>query len=315
MALNKRERKYCVKCKKRTSHKKDDVFICTRCEMALEDKLKFTPEDKQLLELIKKTGLSKNEVQQMLATPRQTISGKCYNHPVKGHVRFGVISDTHIGAREFDEDLLRYSSEMFKQNKVKEIYHIGDILEGMSGRDGHIYELSKVGFSQQIKYTIELFKKYYSDFKILAIQGNHDSWYKIRNNGGIIVGEELQDKLPNFTYLGESEADIKFSDKVTMKLVHPGDGTAYAASYKMQKRIEALEASKKPNILLSGHYHKALYMFNRNIHGIECGTLCGQTNWMKGKNIPAHKGFWIVDFDLTDKGISNFTPKFFPAYD
>jgi hypothetical protein len=56
-------------------------------------------------------------------------------------------------------------------------------------------------------------------------------------------------------------------------------------------------------------------MFNRNIHCIEGGTLCGQTGWMRGKKIPAHKGFWILEFDISKRGITRFVPHFYPAYD
>ena len=82
----------------------------------------------------------------------------------------------------------------------------------------------------------------------------------------------------------------------------------------MQKLMESFTGGEKPNILVQGHYHKALYMFNRNIHGLEAGTMCGQTSWMRGKKIPAHKGFWIIDLSLGKGGIGKFAPAFYPGY-
>jgi predicted phosphodiesterase len=314
------QRGKCVVCGNRTRHKINDKFLCVSCEenMSLDDKI--NEEDLRLLEVAKKSNLTPHELQIVLNQPKRTkISLKTYDHRVNGHIKIGIMGDTHIGESHFDEGLFKFASEIFRKEGIKNIYHTGDILEGMSGRPGHIYELSQIGFSEQMKYAEKLIRTYMKDFKIYAIQGNHDRWFKDKNNAGVSVGEELQSHLPNFIYLGEDEADIQFSPGIFMKLFHAGDGTAYADSYKIQRRVAALEGSKKPSILCEGHYHKALYIFNRNVHCLESGTFCGQTNYMRGKNIPAHKGFWILEFDIGKRGkvpsITNFTPRFYPAYD
>jgi len=83
----------------------------------------------------------------------------------------------------------------------------------------------------------------------------------------------------------------------------------------MQKLMESFGGGEKPEILAEGHYHKALYMFNRNIHGIESGTMCDQTGWMRGKKIPAHTGFWILDIYHAKKGgVERINPQFVPLY-
>jgi predicted phosphodiesterase len=300
-------------CGKLTTKLHEGEYICKDCLMALEDKL--SPDQKKKLSLL--DDLSVGEIKQLLKTTPQHTQKRNYNHNYGKHIRVGILSDTHIGHSEFDEDLLKYAGETFKKEKVQAVYHAGDILEGMSGRDGHVYELGKVGFSQQINYAVQMFKKYFKGIKMYGITGNHDLWYKIRNNGGIDVGEELQSRLgkDNFEYLGEYEADIKLAPNCIMKLFHPNDGTAYATSYKLQKLIESFEGGKKPHIVVEGHYHKALYMFSRNVHGLEAGTLCGQTGFMRGKKIPAHKGFYILDFEIGERGITKFSPQFYPAYD
>ena len=196
---------------------------------------------------------------------------------------------------------------------VDKIYQAGDILEGMSGRDGQIYELSEIGYQKQMEKAVKMFRLL-KDFQVYGIDGNHDEWYQNKANMGIIVGQELEKNVENYTHLGQMEADVELRPDITMKLYHGRDGTAYAVSYKMQKLMESLTGGEKPNVILSGHYHKALYMFNRNIHGLECGTMCGQTGWMRGKKIPAHKGFWIADIELGKGGIGKFAPQFFPGY-
>lgn len=86
-------------------------------------------------------------------------------------------------------------------------------------------------------------------------------------------------------------------------------------SYKPQKIVESLESGHKPHFLGIGHFHKADYMFYRNVHVIQSATLCGQTKFMKGKGIAAHKGFWVVDMYVKDDGqIDAIRPMLYPAY-
>ena len=304
----------CIKCGRRTRHVVEGKYLCIYCDVGLEEKI--TKAEEEIISIVNDAQLSPKELKSLLEQ-KPGIRQKVYDHSSSGRIRIGIISDTHIGHEKFDEGLFKYAGEVFRKEKIKNVYHAGDILEGMSGRDGNVFELSQVGFSRQITYAKELFSKYFKGLKVFAIQGNHDNWYKIRNNGGIVVGEELQNRLgkDKFEYLGECEADIKLADNVVMKLFHPGDGTAYATSYKLQKLIESLEGGTKPKIIIEGHYHKALYMFNRGVHGIEAGTICSQTGWMRGKKIPAQKGFYILDIETDKRGIKSFTPKFYPAYD
>jgi len=286
----------------------------TILQMALEKKLEA--DQKKVLNLFEKSGLTAKELGVLLKSPEPGKPKRIYNHSTsRREIAFGIVSDTHIGQEKFDEALFASAGKVFRKEGIEKVYHAGDILEGMSGREGQIYELKQIGFQQQIEEAERLMKKYWNGFNVYGINGNHDLWYKKKNNGGLDVGKELELRVPNYHHLGDEEADIKLGPGVVMKLFHPGDGTAYATSYKMQKAMEAFEGGKKPQILVEGHYHKALYMFNRNIHGIEAGTLCGQTGWMRGKKIPAHKGFWIVKANIGQKGITKFEPTFYPAYD
>lgn len=281
--------------------------------MGIEDKL--TQDDERILDIVKRAHLTPKELQLVVSQPQTFRGVRHYDHSKTGTVKIGILSDTHIGHAKFDEGFMRYASEVFKKEKIKDVYHAGDIVEGMSGRPGHVYELQYVGFSQQVGAAERIFRSYFKDFNLYGIIGNHDLWFKLKGDNGVSVGEELQHRLKNFKFLGENEAHVKLGPKTTMMLFHPGDGTAYATSYKMQKLIESFEGGHKPAIVVEGHYHKALYMFSRNIHSIEAGTLCGQTGWMKGKKIPAHKGFWILEMDISDRGITKFTPHFYPGYD
>lgn len=230
-------------------------------------------------------------------------------------IRFGYFSDPHIGAREFDWLLWRKMAAFFREVGVKIVYSPGDIVEGMSGRPGQIYDLEAIGFQAQVKLAakaIDMLK----GMEVYSILGNHDLWFKDKAGVDASVGVELAQRCPHFHHLGDWEADVVLAKGVTMKLFHSNDGTAYATSYKLQKLIESLEGGKKPALILSGHYHKQLAMFSRNVWGFECGTLCGQTQWMRGKKIAAHKGFGVIELWVKPTGgIERLRHEFFPHYD
>ena len=270
---------------------------------------------KDIEKIVEKYGLTANELDRVLGSHKNEAPKKSqlFKDYFENHTKIGIFSDCHIGHEMFDEPFFEHMVRTFKKEGVEKIYQVGDILEGMSGRDGQIYELSEIGYSNQMKKAVKMFDML-KDFQVYGIDGNHDGWYQKKNNGGVIVGEELEEKVKHYFNLGQMEADVEMRPGVTMKLYHAGDGTAYAVSYKMQKLMESFTGGEKPNIVLSGHYHKALYMFNRNIHGLEAGTMCGQTSWMRGKKIPAHKGFWVVDIALGKGGVGKFAPAFYPGY-
>lgn len=150
---------------------------------------------------------------------------KVHNHDWGDkHIRFGYCSDTHIGHKEFKEELWDKMCQFFKREKVELVYHAGDVLEGMSGRDGHIYALRHIGITAQLNAAASFVRS--ADFHLMGILGNHDLWAMAKANMGINVGQTLEDNVHNFTHLGDWEADVKLARNVRMKLFHSADGTA-----------------------------------------------------------------------------------------
>ena len=139
-----------------------------------------------------------------------------------------------------------------------------------------------------------------------------NSWYYNKADHGIIVGKELELRVKDYKNLGQDEGWIDITPKVNIMLFHGNDGTSYADSYKLQKLIESFDENEKPSILHSGHYHKSLYLYRRGVHGFESATLCEQSKFMRGKKIPAHMGFGIVDVVYNTNGIVSLDHKFFP---
>jgi len=246
----------------------------------LEEKLLMLSNSEQQSLLKQMVGVDTS----IVPTHKHEFSGK--------NARIGVISDTHIGSKYFNQELFDRIIKYFEKKKVDAIYHAGDILEGMSGRPGHIYELDAIGLSAQLDLATKIFKQ--TSLPIYGITGNHDDWFRQKADIGADVGEMLEQRISNFKHLGLNEADVILNGH-KIKLMHPGKGTAYAISYQGQKLVESFDTTDKPDIVLNGHYHKALFMNLRDINYFEAGTLQNQSGWMRSKNIPAHTGAWLLD--------------------
>lgn len=228
-----------------------------------------------------------------------------------GYAKFLVVSDTHIGHSKFRSDWWHHMVERADNEGVQFALHVGDILEGMSNRPGHVYELEAVGFERQFDMACELINE--CPFPVKAITGNHDNWYMGKADQGINVGLRLESALDNFFYLGHDEADIVIQN-AKVKLWHGSDGASYAISYRGQKIVESLDGGDKPHILITGHDHKAVFFQTRNVHILGAGTLCEQTGFMRGKKLAAHRGYWIVEIWTNEEGLVRIRPEWCPFY-
>lgn len=263
--------------------------------------------------LLSKEGLTEDEAitfLKQIRKPQRKINH--HNHRWNPRrIKLGMITDTHIGTKFFNYRAFEESIRTFTREKVEAIYHAGDVIEGMSNRDGHIYELEAVGTTAQINLAVQLLSQYKQP--LFFTTGNHDEWAKKKANQGVEVGPELEARLPKAKFLGEYTANIQLHPKVNLRLTHEGS-SAYAISYSLQKRINAMEGGNKPEILFNGHLHKSTYLFYRNIHAFEGGTFQNQTPFMAMKGSPAHVGYWVFDIAMDKGGVREMTQKFFPAY-
>ncbi len=265
-----------------------------------------------LLEKLKNQ-LSEFEIKTILESSRfQEVEKKKFHVALdKESFKFIAIGDTHIGHKKFREDWWDYMIDKGIEEEVDWMYHTGDIVDGMSNRPGHIYELSELGFEAQFGKVKSLFKEV--PFQIKAITGNHDCYYMGKADQGVDIGQRLEESLDNFSYMGIQECD-EYVGGIKIKLWHGLDGSAYANSWRTQKFIEALSSNDKPDILLAGHAHKSIYHTVRNVAAFETGTLCEQTMFMRGKKLQAHTGFWIITVDTDGESIIRLKPEWFPLF-
>jgi len=272
--------------------------------MKLEDLMKKKNlSEEEVKNIIKKSGYSKPEMGNIRPLP--------YNAK---RVKFVIASDFHMGHKNFRPDILDHAIRNANRQKADFWILPGDILEGMSGREGHIYELSHLGATNQLNYGIEQLRQIKQPIYGITATNSHDGWFSSKNNMGFEVGPELERRVENFEFLGYDEADLKLDNGIDIRMVHPGDGTAYAISYKGQKYLNSLSGGQKPDIIAEGHYHKAMYMFYRNVHFFESGALQDQTIFMKKKQTPSMTGYWIIDAWANKHGVDKIKSEFVPFF-
>lgn len=238
-------------------------------------------------------------------------------HIGKNHVKFGLFGDNHIGNVNYDSGLMKlYLKETVKQG-VDFHLNTGDIFDGWyQNRPSSIFEQNAIGFDRQMTMAVKEFEGL--EAPLYFITGNH-SYNTFVRGAGVEAGPYFEDKLRakgiDANYLGNAEGEVSIGENCKIRLLHPDGGTAYAISYKSQKIVESFTSGSKPQMLAIGHFHKLEYIFYRNVHTFQTGTMMGQTKFMKGKGIPAHKGFWIVDVYSDNKGnINKIIPQLYPAY-
>ena len=227
-------------------------------------------------------------------------------------IKFAIIGDTQLGSKYAQITHLHEFYDICANEGITDVYHTGDITDGLKMRVGHEYELYAVSADDMRDDVIRNYP-YRKGITTHFISGNHDA--SIYKQVGYDIGQAIAKARDDMNYLGRDCAVIHLTPKCTLELRHPWDGTAYALSYKLQKMIEAMESDSKPNILAVGHYHKAEYMFYRNVHALQTGCFQGQTPFTRGKGISVHLGGWIVTIRVDEDGtIQSFAPEFIPYY-
>jgi hypothetical protein len=230
---------------------------------------------------------------------------------------FGVIGDTHYGSMYEAKDECAAMYERFRAEGVKDVLHVGDVIDGHNMYKGQEFEIHAHGWAQQRDWfaaTAPRVKGLTTHF----VTGNHDA--SMKKAAGIDVGGELQDRRPDWRCLGEDHATVAFKTPngrtFRVMLIHPGGGSAYALSYRPQKITEQIEGGAKPNMLLIGNYHKAEWMPSyRNVSVIQAGCFQWQTPFMVTKGLAAHVGGWIVRVTVQpDKALSNAVAAEFVAF-
>ena len=188
---------------------------------------------------------------------------------------------------------------------VKHVLHSGDFTDGRSTRPEQVYELKEPSYEGQVEYCVEKYPNF--DGKTYVIQGNHDDWW-YKSTGSEIV-KAIASKRDDISYLGPDVADIKIGN-LKIRLFHGSGGGAYAKSYKLQKYLDTIPMSERPDILQTGHIHQSFYMKQDKTHCFQTSCLEDTTPYCRSMGLANDKSVWWVDVDFDDKGeIHSITPE------
>jgi hypothetical protein len=145
------------------------------------------------------------------------------------------------------------------------------------------------------------------------ITGNHDS--SLIRLAGIDIGRMIAAERSDNEYLGHDSAVIQLTDNCTLELRHPGDGTAYALSYKPQKIIEAMSGGEKPHILALATTTRPSTFTTATCMRSRPDACRHRHRVMRGKESPLRWAGVIVEVKLNvDGGIERLQSAFIPFY-
>ena len=190
--------------------------------------------------------------------------------------QFLLVSDTHLGNIHQQLHLLNKLYQEAYERGITTVFHLGDIVDGnYKMRTPFPAQNFLQGFDEQGKYVIKMYPKV-DGMKTIAITGNHDKTHYV--NGGATLNAWIPMLREDIEIIGQDQAFLNI-DKVKYELRHPDDGSAASLSYKAQQMIEKMSSGQKPNIFMTGHYHKWYNMFYRNVFAFVLPCLCTQTNF------------------------------------
>lgn len=266
----------------------------------------LSKEDKLKQELVKT--YSADELRDLL-THLQTNTAKSVEKIIgdKWHLKFALVSDTHIGNKQAAKSELSDFYKRAWEEWVEAFIHCGDLVDWTwNVYKGQMYELENVWYDEQLKTTVNDYP-YYWDIKTYVVWWNHDESFLKENWANIIKNiAHLRDDIIDMWFY---DARIKLNG-VDINAHHWWWNMSYAKSYKPQKLIENIDTRNQPDIFASGHWHDALYMAYRNIHSFLPWAFLKQNLLAKRFNLGNTIWGWIVEVDIKEDGSSEIQMKF-----
>jgi hypothetical protein len=110
-----------------------------------------------------------------------------------------------------------------------------------------------------------------------GIVGNHDQTFS--DEVGMDPGDYFEWYFKkrgrhDLHFYGMRGAYLKLRGAI-IELWHPRKSGAYSLSYHLQNHIRDYGVGRKPDILLAGHWHTFVYLEQRGVHALACGTFQG----------------------------------------
>lgn len=232
-------------------------------------------------------------------------------------VRFGIVSDTHIGNHHSMEDQLHEAFEVFRKEGITAVYAPGNLIDGEKTYRGQEYEIKVMGVDNVVSNLARVWPRVpgITTYHVASSTCHEGYYFK---SAGVLVGKLIETARPDMVYLGLDEADVVLHDsdaRPTLRIIHPGGGSSYADSYRPQKIVESYGGGEKPTVLAIGHYHKSSFNDIRDVQVLQAGCLERQTPFMRKLSLRAAMGFWIVEIQFSEHGsLRRFKQEWFRYY-
>jgi len=256
------------------------------------------------------------------------------------HVQAALISDVHVGSREFMADAWGRFADWLHTEEAAAVEYLliaGDMVEGVGVYPDQDEELDIVDIYDQYDRFSEHLKDVPGDLEIVMIPGNHDAVRLAEPQPGFdeelrgimsahdprIVGNPSTVTVEGVSILMYHGVSL---DEVIAEL--PEDKASYdhphrAMYHLLKKRHVApkygghmrlapeerdyLVVEDVPDIFHTGHVHKLGYGKYHNVLAVNSGCWQAQTAFQKSVNIDPDAGFApIVDLDTLDLTVRKF---------
>lgn len=238
--------------------------------------------------------------------PTAAEAETCLPAPQDGRIRIGIVADTHLGSKFQQLTYLQETYRRFEDAGVQEVYHVGDLLDGVDVYAGQHPQQFLHTYDEQVDYAVEHYPR--TSLRTKVIGGNHD--LAAVRRGAPDPLRLIAQRRPDMEYLGPYSAWPTLG-RLLMYLLHPQGSPAYAISYKLQKIVESFEGGRKPHVLAVGHWHQMAYIHVRNVHAFYPGCFQAQTEFERRKGLQPQIGALLLDIRVADDGSwQEITPTF-----
>lgn len=222
-------------------------------------------------------------------------------------LRWGLVSDSHLCSKFQQLTHLKTFYRLCSEREIDTVLHTGDIVDGHDIYKGQEYETFLFGLDAQRDYACENYPEE-PGVTTYFIEGNHD--YGFYKKMGASIGAQIAGARSDLNCIGSMGAYIEFGP-VTVYLLHPDKGGAYALSYNMQKIVENFTPENKPNIVVCGHWHRSCYVPGyRNVECIQLPAFQSQTPYLKRKGIQPVVAGAFVEVVPDEKGLASLRIEF-----
>ena len=307
---------------------------------SLQNNRALTAEEAMIMSRLDKLGLTRKQVDAVLKNLSNGIAPQTEPFEIQfsgNRIKFILLSDTHMGSKYYRADITRHAAINARRLNVDFLLNAGDTIEGMSDREGHVFEVDPIhglGVTAQMDFMAEELTQF-GDLKIYSIeaQGSHGGWSFKKANQGLCIGKTMQmtslvtkdgairKNGGQYVFLGYNVADFKVAG-ITIRLRHPEQKG-------LKDYINSLMPNDKPHVLLQGHYHDRVgYTAHRNVHAVDAGCIQETTPFLQRKGSVPVLGYWVIEITIGDtpsrtgqtllkngKYIESFKAEFIPFYD